>query len=136
MRLSTHFDSAEFECNCGCGFNATSTRLVEGLQALRDYFGVPIRITSGCRCRPHNRKVGGSHKSQHLLGNAADIVVQSVPPDAVAAIAEQFDQFRNGGIGRYETFTHLDVRGHKSRWGLDPTLESIEDVWDFVEGME
>ena len=33
----------------------------------------PIIINSGFRCEAVNRKVGGVHNSQHLIGQAADI---------------------------------------------------------------
>ena len=46
------------------------------LQPLRDYLGVPVVITSGYRCRALNRLVGGVPNSQHILGEAADIVVK------------------------------------------------------------
>ncbi len=65
----------------------------------------------------HNRDVGGVPDSQHLLGRAADIVVQKLHPDCVAAIAETIPAFSNGGIGRYDDFTHLDVREDgPNRW--------------------
>ena len=47
------------------------------LQPLRDHLGVPVVITSGYRCRALNRLVGGVPNSQHIKGEAADIVVRS-----------------------------------------------------------
>lgn len=44
------------------------------LQPLRDFYGKPIIISSGYRCKTLNRIVGGSPSSQHLKGEAADIV--------------------------------------------------------------
>lgn len=43
------------------------------LQPLREKKG-RIKITSGYRCPKLNRQVGGSDGSQHMLGEAADIV--------------------------------------------------------------
>lgn len=43
------------------------------LQPLRDELGWPIRISSGYRCPELNELIGGSPKSQHVLGEAADI---------------------------------------------------------------
>lgn len=43
------------------------------LQPVRDKFG-PIRISSGYRCPKLNRAVGGSNSSQHMVGEAADII--------------------------------------------------------------
>jgi len=42
------------------------------LQPIRNKLGFPINITSGYRSPSVNRKVGGSSKSQHLRGEAAD----------------------------------------------------------------
>lgn len=46
------------------------------LEPLRAQFG-PIVISSGYRCPQVNRLVGGVKNSQHLLGEAADIVASS-----------------------------------------------------------
>ena len=44
------------------------------LDPLREAYGKPIRVTSGYRCPRLNRLVGGSPNSQHMRGEAADIV--------------------------------------------------------------
>ena len=65
------------------------------LQPLRDLLGVPIHITSGYRCERLNELIGGARHSQHLYGEASDIVVYSVPmADVLHTIAEAlpFDQ--------------------------------------------
>ena len=53
----------------------------EVLEPLRQHYGKPIRITSGFRCEALNRAVGGVGRSQHMLGEAADL---SVPNEQVA----------------------------------------------------
>jgi zinc D-Ala-D-Ala carboxypeptidase len=40
---------------------------------LREYFGIPIGISSGFRSVELNRKIGGSKSSQHCEGKALDI---------------------------------------------------------------
>ena len=50
-----------------------------------------------------------------LLFNAADIKVAGVAPADVADYAETLLP-GTGGIGRYSTFTHIDVRPDKARW--------------------
>jgi hypothetical protein len=53
-----------------------------------------------------------------MLGRAADIVCKDRFPYEVAEAAEEVELLKNGGIGRYETFTHVDVRGeHGQRRG-------------------
>ena len=44
------------------------------LDRLRGEWGRPIIVTSGYRCKELNAAVGGTHYSQHLKGQAADIV--------------------------------------------------------------
>lgn len=118
--LSTHFSRREFLCHCGCGFGGrdgdVSIKLVICLEKLRAHFGKPVTIVSGCRCRNHNRHVGGASASQHCYGTAADLRVEGVSPRAVADYLVQ--QYPNKfGIGRYLTWTHFDVRSGKARWG-------------------
>ena len=60
-----------------------------------------------------NKKVGGAKYSQHVQGKAADIVISGVTPYEVAKYAESLGA---GGIGLYNSFTHVDVRPGKSRW--------------------
>lgn len=45
------------------------------LQPLRDCLNCPIIVTSGFRCAVLNKKIGGRPNSQHLVGQAADIIV-------------------------------------------------------------
>ena len=44
------------------------------LDRLRGEWGRPIIVTSGYRCKELNAAVGGTRNSQHLKGQAADIV--------------------------------------------------------------
>ena len=45
----------------------------EVLQPIRDSLEIPIRVTSGYRSKELNKAIGGSSKSQHTKGQAADI---------------------------------------------------------------
>ena len=113
--LSPHFNRKEFECKCGCGQDTVDHELIKVLEDAREYFNRPISINSANRCEVHNRNVGGSATSQHLVSKAADIVVKDTPPDVV------FEYFSNKyldkyGIGCYTIFSHIDVRKEKERW--------------------
>ncbi len=94
--------------------------LIDGLEALRSVLGDPIKVVSGYRCPSYNKKIDGAKQSQHMLGRAADIQCDGSYPYAVAEAAEGVHPFDIGGIGRYDTFTHVDVRGcyggKKARW--------------------
>ena len=112
-KLSANFSVKEFECKCGkCPETLINLDHVERLQQLRDNIGRSITITSAYRCLAHNTAVGGEKNSQHMKGHATDITVKGMTPDEVADACEKlFD-----GIGRYDTFTHIDSRGRKARW--------------------
>jgi zinc D-Ala-D-Ala carboxypeptidase len=42
-------------------------------QPVRDYFGVPIYVSSGYRSEALNKAIGGSKRSQHIQGRALDL---------------------------------------------------------------
>lgn len=48
------------------------------LQPIRDYFNLPVVISSGYRSLSVNNAVGSSPKSQHILGQAADFEIPSI----------------------------------------------------------
>ncbi|RRN78535.1 peptidase M15 [Pseudoxanthomonas sp. SGD-10] len=54
------------------------------LQPLRDALGKPVIVNSGYRSAAVNRAVGGAATSQHRTGEAADIVVKGMSPEALA----------------------------------------------------
>lgn len=113
--ISKNFRVREFRCQDGSDVVFIESDLVDILQKIRDHFGKAVTITSAFRTASHNKKVGGATYSQHLYGTAADIKVSGVTASAVADFAEILMP-STGGIGRYSTFTHVDVRSTKSRW--------------------
>lgn len=115
--LSEHFSRAEFACKCGCGFATVDTKLLELLEAVREHFDQPVTINSACRCSAHNKSIGGAENSQHTMGMAADIVVAGVEPAEVHEFITAHVGKYWGGIGKYETFTHIDARPTPARWG-------------------
>ena len=112
---SKYFRRKEFECSCGCGFNTVDVDLLDVVEDVREHFDTPVTINSACRCVSHNHSVGGSAKSKHLLGIAADIVVLDVSPERVYNYLD--NKYPNSkGLGSYSNFTHIDVRDTKARW--------------------
>ena len=81
---SVHFKRSEFKCACGgkyCnGYPAgtTSAKLLNILEKLRSYYGKPITITSGQRCKTQNKLVGGISTSTHMKGKAADFYIPGI----------------------------------------------------------
>ena len=121
--MTKNFKLKEFECKCGCDMPLevyeNIIKLASQLQFLRDYTGRPITINSAYRCPEHNAKVGGSKTSQHLLGKAADITIQSLKPAEVFVLIEDLidmGHILQGGLGLYDTFVHYDIRKTKARW--------------------
>ena len=113
--LSKNFRVREFACQDGTDPVFVDMDLVDIRQGIRAHFGVAVTITSAFRTASHNKNVCGAAYSQHCYGKAADIRVSGVAPSKVAAYAETLMP-NTGGIGRYSTFTHVDVRSTKSRW--------------------
>ena len=113
--LSKNFRVREFRCQDDTDPIFIDSDLVDVLQKVRDHFGKAVTINSAFRTASHNKKVGGATYSQHLYGKAADIKVSGVAASVVADFAETLMP-STGGIGRYSTFTHVDVRKVKSRW--------------------
>ena len=118
--LSEHFSVREFTCKCHkCEIPQIDPKLIEKLEELRTLSGnKKITVHSGFRCEKYNKKVGGSPKSQHLLGKAADITISGLDVDQISALAEKIG-FQ--GIGKYpnQHFVHVDTRiGKKSIWTL------------------
>jgi len=122
MKLTKNFSLEEFECNCGCKMpefvKKNVEKLAENLQVLRDVVG-RLDLTNAYRCKEHNADVGGLWNSKHLLGKAADIKSEPIKPKELAQIINDLmksENFELGGIGIYNTFTHVDIRGTRARW--------------------
>ena len=114
-KVSTNFKVKEFACQDGSDPIFIDSELVTVLQKIRSHFGKAVTITSAYRTPTRNKAVGGTAYSQHLYGMAADIKVSGISPCKVADYAETLLP-NKGGIGVYDTFTHIDVRATKARW--------------------
>lgn len=63
--------------------NKAKALAVNVLDPIRAYYGRPMRVTSGYRSKQVNALVGGSAKSQHLLGEACDFTIEGVSIEQV-----------------------------------------------------
>lgn len=80
----------ETTCKCSCGLNVQPAFLTK-LNEIRQAYGKPIVILSGARCIKHNASVGGSPKSSHIEGLAADLMRTSSLRAFLVANAERFN---------------------------------------------
>lgn len=90
MNLSANFTLAEMSRSAGAirrGLDNTPPPAAVAalrflcqhvLEPVRAHFGRPVRITSGYRSPAVNKAVGGSARSQHCKGEAADFTVPGV----------------------------------------------------------
>jgi uncharacterized protein YcbK (DUF882 family) len=114
LALSDHFRLIEFACRDGSDAVLVHPALIVMLEAIREAAGgKPVHLTSGYRTPEHNRWVGGSTHSRHVMGMAADITVRGL---SVAQTYEVAEGLEPGGLGRYISFTHVDVQGRNRRW--------------------
>lgn len=122
-KVSGNFSVYEFACSDKSDTVLIDTELVSILEQVRAHFGKPVHINSAYRTPAYNISIGGSPRSQHCLGTAADIVIKGVDPIRIALYLSSLSYFaKRGGIGYYSRaqvtggFVHVDVRATRSRW--------------------
>jgi hypothetical protein len=104
---------------------ANLQRLVRNvLDPLRELIQQPIIVTSAFRSRNVNSLIGGARNSQHVLGQAADIIVPSMSPTVVVALIANsripFDQV----IDEFESWTHVSWSPRNRRERLEARREN------------
>lgn len=121
---TSNFSIEEFHSNDGVPvpeeYYGNVRELMQNLEVIRaELDGNSITVNSGYRSPAHNRSVRGKSRSKHLIAQAADIVVSGYTPAQVhAKIAALIEagKVKQGGLGKYNTFTHYDIRGTRARW--------------------
>lgn len=90
-------------------------RLTALLTKIETHFGAKVIISSGCRTRAYNTRVGGAPNSFHMKCMAADISIAGVPPQRIRDFAMALPE--RGGVGTYcsTPIVHVDV-GPKRQW--------------------
>lgn len=119
-KLTPHFTRKELGCRCRrpeCDAASMDAGFLQKLEALRLDWGVPLIPTSGARCAHWNTKKGGSPKSQHLVGNAADFWFEH--PSDVEAFVYLAEKHGFTGIGVGDNLVHIDCRKGFARWTYD-----------------
>jgi len=114
-RITKHFHSTEFKCKCGCGKIYIEEKLVNRLETLFAKLNASkCIISSGYRCKKHDKAVGGSGTGQHTKGKAADCVYYDkngkiIPSKIVVCVANDSKLF-NGMAKIDKNYSHLDIR--------------------------
>jgi len=137
LKLTEHFTKEEFERSqyaerhgidnfMGGDVMSCATELCENvLEPLREDFGKPIHISSGFRCGMLNKSIGGSNHSQHMKGQAVDIIASPKDMIRIAHLVQSlelpFDQLIYEGTwvhvshasrNRGEVMTAVFRKGH------------------------
>lgn len=118
-----YFKTSEFSCKCDypeCKQQKVSKDLITRLLALREDIKEPITVTSGYRCSKYQEQIAKegistvvATKSQHELGNAADVKPIRMKIEFFLSMAAKHFE----AIGIASTWLHLDTRtGKDRRW--------------------
>ena len=78
MTLTNHRSLLEQNRREAIGFTDELTATALMLQKIRNHFGAPVIVHSSFRCGKLNQTIGGSVRSQHMVGQAADFHVVGV----------------------------------------------------------
>ena len=110
-----YFKNSEFNCKCKKCDNEhhMDMETLEMLETACAFAGIPLKINSAWRCEEHNKKVGGSKTSSHLIGKALDIRTKT-PRERFWVVYGLI----HAGFTRiliYKTFVHADTDIEKPR---------------------
>lgn len=108
-----YFTKGEFKCHCGgkyCnGFQAEpQEKLVRAADKVREHFGAPATVSSGCRCTRHNSAVGGVSNSRHLSGKAMDFCIRGKSSAQVLAFVQTLPEIRYA-YAIDGSYVHMDI---------------------------
>jgi uncharacterized protein YcbK (DUF882 family) len=120
-RFTRSFAVSELACRDGspvpAKYYANAKTICKRAQVLRDLCG-PLTVNSGYRTPEYNERIGGADKSQHLTASALDLSSSRWTAAQLADLYEGLIQLKlvpDGGLGRYDTFIHIDI-GPPRRW--------------------
>lgn len=143
MRLSPHFTLAEFVTSQEAarrGIDNTPgpdvvdrlRRTATGLEAVRIRLGgAPLIVTSGYRSSELNRAIGGAANSQHMRGEAADIICPAFggPVEVAAALRDsgiEYDQL----ILEYGRWVHVAFSDRPRHMALIIDQAGTRPMWN------
>lgn len=105
--------------NVGSSFTI-SDQALQGIQIIRNYYGVPFSVNASYRTAAHDMSKGRSGTGPHTKGIAIDIAPLKNKEQIILDYHQQvlnqgplFQQLRAagiGGFGLYDNFMHIDSR--------------------------
>jgi len=102
------------------------------LEPLRLKLDKPIQILSGYRSHVVNLKIGGAKTSQHLIGQAADIIVSGMSVqelfDFIVSAGLPFDQV----IQEFDTWVHVSYSLRNRRQKLRASRNAGQTVYTTI----
>ena len=109
---SQFFKDEEFQCKCdylACidSYQYMSEGFLQLLFKVRSQIDFPLVITSGYRCKQHNKDVGGVPHSAHTKGLAVDVRITS-PLDRYELIEQLV--YHGLSFGVYSNFIHIQLK--------------------------
>jgi uncharacterized protein YcbK (DUF882 family) len=115
---SKHLSWNELKCKDGSRYpqeyidDGRCERLVELFEDIRTLCGnIPIKVYSAYRTIEYNKLIGGTLHSQHVQGRALDLHHTSLTNNEFYKLIRINAKLLGiGGLGRYKTFVHVDIR--------------------------
>lgn len=107
-----HFSPRELASH-GDGSVCSVMSAVDALEKLRGFIGRPLVINSAYRDPIYNALCDGAPMSRHKVGDAFDVSLLGLNRHELAAAAVECGFM---GLGRYQTFLHIDTRPNMTRW--------------------
>ena len=102
------------------------------LDPLREVYGKPICVTSGYRCATLNKRVGGVTGSQHVKGEAVDIVTKGGAKNIyelgrLIVARGAFDQVIFENVGRNDLLPEwIHVSWKRDGWNRGNILKKVK----------
>lgn len=117
-QLTKNFNTKEFRCKCRLPHNfKISSELVDKLQTLINKLDCSKAIiSSGYRCKSHDKAVGGSGSGAHVEGCAVDIIFydkknKPISSKIISCAAQDLNIKGIANITKNYDYIHLDMKG-------------------------
>lgn len=135
IKLSKYFSKKELACK-HCGLFNFSPRLLTIINLVREDYGKPIYVDSGCRCPTHNKNVGSKYDSAHITTETEQceaIDIKCAHSYNRMSLLKLFikHEVNRMGISFEDNFLHVDIDQDKPQgvlFGYKKRKPCIEDL--------